>query len=84
MNSRDFNFLVDTYSNNRYNTEALSGYATVAQSVEQLIRNQQVAGSSPASSSKKDRSLTCPFLYLFQNQRKCSMNRLIANIFTVA
>ena len=28
-------------------------YATVAQSVEQLIRNQQVAGSSPASSSKK-------------------------------
>ena len=26
-------------------------YATVAQSVEQLIRNQQVAGSSPASSS---------------------------------
>ena len=28
------------------------GYATVAQSVEQLIRNQQVAGSSPASSSR--------------------------------
>ena len=27
--------------------------ATVAQSVEQLIRNQQVAGSNPASSSKK-------------------------------
>ena len=26
--------------------------ATVAQSVEQLIRNQQAAGSSPASSSK--------------------------------
>ena len=31
----------------------LSHYATVAQSVEQLIRNQQVAGSSPASSSKR-------------------------------
>ena len=31
--------------------------ATVAQSVEQLIRNQQVAGSSPASSSKKISSL---------------------------
>ena len=29
-----------------------NSYATVAQSVEQLIRNQQVAGSSPASSSK--------------------------------
>ena len=28
-------------------------FATVAQLVEQLIRNQQVAGSSPASSSKK-------------------------------
>ena len=28
-------------------------FATVAQSVEQLIRNQQVAGSSPASSSTK-------------------------------
>ena len=27
--------------------------ATVAQSVEQLIRNQQVGGSSPPSSSKK-------------------------------
>ena len=27
--------------------------ATVAQSVEQLIRNQQVSGSSPLSSSKK-------------------------------
>ena len=27
-------------------------FATVAQLVEQLIRNQQVAGSSPASSSK--------------------------------
>ena len=30
----------------------LTSNATVAQSVEQLIRNQQVAGSSPASSSK--------------------------------
>ena len=30
-----------------------STFATVAQSVEQLIRNQQVAGSSPASSSKE-------------------------------
>ena len=27
--------------------------ASVAQSVEQLIRNQQVAGSNPASSSKE-------------------------------
>ncbi len=32
---------------------SISKRATVAQSVEQLIRNQQVAGSSPASSSKK-------------------------------
>ena len=32
---------------------ALMEDATVAQLVEQLIRNQQVAGSSPASSSTK-------------------------------
>ena len=31
----------------------LQRFATVAQLVEQLIRNQQVAGSSPASSSTK-------------------------------
>ena len=30
-------------------------YAGVAQLVEQLIRNQQVVGSSPISSSKKNR-----------------------------
>ena len=30
-------------------------YAGVAQLVEQLIRNQQVAGSSPATSSKSGR-----------------------------
>ena len=30
-----------------------SRIATVAQSVEQLIRNQQVAGSNPVTSSKK-------------------------------
>ena len=39
--------------------------ATVAQLVEQLIRNQQVAGSSPASSSKKRRYvLYLLFLYV--------------------
>ena len=52
----------------------------MAQSVEQLIRNQQVAGSSPASSSKKtdfcvkmrkNRSFFCvldPFLVGFGEQ----------------
>ena len=35
-------------------------YAAVAQSVEQLIRNQQVAGSNPASSSKTRRNLKIP------------------------
>ena len=35
--------------------ELLIFSATVAQLVEQLIRNQQVAGSSPASSSKNKR-----------------------------
>ena len=43
--------------------------ATVAQSVEQLIRNQQVAGSSPASSSNGYRSVSVayrPILKIFQ------------------
>ena len=41
--------------------------ATVAQSVEQLIRNQQVAGSSPASSSKKYSQLSLAvFFYLYR------------------
>ena len=35
-----------------YSTLKEARFASVAQSVEQLIRNQQVAGSSPASSSK--------------------------------
>ena len=39
--------------------------ATVAQSVEQLIRNQQVAGSSPASSSKKRPSLWVDVFLIF-------------------
>ena len=34
-------------------TRVKTPYANVAQSVEQLIRNQQVAGSIPAVSSKK-------------------------------
>ena len=33
-------------------------YAAVAQSVEQLIRNQQVAGSNPASSSIEKSSVS--------------------------
>ena len=39
--------------------------ATVAQSVEQLIRNQQVAGSSPASSSKKSTNFEKKFVDFF-------------------
>ena len=39
--------------------------ATVAQLAEQLIRNQQVAGSSPASSSKNGNSFgDLPFFVL--------------------
>ena len=43
------------------------GRATVAQSVEQLIRNQQVAGSSPATSSKKETAIAVFFLF---NERR--------------
>ena len=35
--------------------------AGMAQLVEQLIRNQQVAGSSPATSSKKSKSTDLDF-----------------------
>ena len=38
-------------------------FATVAQSVEQLIRNQQVAGSNPASSSTSGQSFFAPILF---------------------
>ena len=46
--------------------------ATVAQSVEQLIRNQQVAGSSPASSSKKTLTLFGKrfSVFIWKNQLK--------------
>ena len=36
-----------------YNSSVVNSNADVAQLVEQLIRNQQVAGSSPAISSKE-------------------------------
>ena len=36
--------------------DIMNADATVAQSVEQLIRNQQAAGSSPASSSTTPRT----------------------------
>ena len=38
-----------------YSTLKEARFASVAQSVEQLIRNQQVAGSSPATSSRNPR-----------------------------
>ena len=44
--------------------ELLIFSATVAQLVEQLIRNQQVAGSSPATSSKKEQECYA-FLFFF-------------------
>ena len=45
--------------------ELLIFSATVAQLVEQLIRNQQVAGSSPASSSRKGTCFCrCFFFFL--------------------
>ena len=46
--------------------ELLIFSATVAQLVEQLIRNQQVAGSSPASSSRKGTCFCrCFFFFYF-------------------
>ena len=48
-----FFFLIG-YNKQAFVKKASKLNATVAQSVEQLIRNQQVAGSSPASSSKEE------------------------------
>ena len=55
------NFLSQTFSKGKHlfkkrgraKTNHKTKYATVAQLVEQLIRNQQVGGSSPPSSSKR-------------------------------
>ena len=49
-----------------YDMQANLRDASVAQSVEQLIRNQQVAGSSPASSSRKGTCFCrCFFFFYF-------------------
>ncbi len=39
----------------------------MAQLVEQLIRNQQAAGSSPASSSKSERVMLVPIFYFIKS-----------------
>ncbi len=50
---------------NEKKSRNIYGHATMAQLVEQLIRNQQVAGSSPASSSIKIRTaLRRPYFYV--------------------
>ena len=45
--------------------QRLLTYATMAQLVEQLIRNQQAAGSSPASSSRTGPDVGFAFGLLF-------------------
>ena len=55
---------LDKFRKMKYNNSRKSRHATVAQLVEQLIRNQQVAGSSPASSSK-GRDNLCLLFFLF-------------------
>ena len=51
--------------------------ATVAQSVEQLIRNQQVSGSNPLSSSIKEKTgLNGVFHRDFEKQIKINRNTL--------
>ena len=50
------------------NLSCLNKYAGVAQSVEQLIRNQQVAGSNPVTSSTKKEKDTKVVLFFFANR----------------
>ena len=52
----------------------ISRYADVAQSVEQLIRNQQVAGSSPAISSKNPECGSVQDFYLSSLTSSLSLN----------
>ena len=55
---------VDAGRKRCYNNPCLKSDACVAQLVEQLTRNEQVAGSSPATSSKKTRSKDLVFFIL--------------------
>ena len=63
--------------------------ATVAQLVEQLIRNQQVAGSSPASSSQEDIGTFSGVFFCFlgncvafpRKQKTLRMDRTAAELF---
>jgi hypothetical protein len=53
---------LDFVDGSHYNKKFASPQAAVAQLVEQLIRNQQVNGSSPFSGSKKNQALRLGFL----------------------
>ena len=74
ISRRSGKFMVDGRQKTWYNTACdFPGrpYACVAQLVEQLTRNEQVAGSSPATSSKRRHLSKCrcrlflyPFTYL--------------------
>ena len=55
---------LDKFRKMKYNNSRKSRHATVAQLVEQLIRNQQVACSSHVSSSKK-KDMTIGHVFLF-------------------
>ena len=54
-----------------YSYSHLNRCAGVAQSVEQLIRNQQVMCSSHTTSSKKHRKLRFSMLFLLQKLCAC-------------
>ena len=64
---------LDKFRKMKYNNSRKSRHATVAQLVEQLIRNQQVAGSSPATSSIKQGAVAHP---LKKKDRSKSQKRL--------
>jgi hypothetical protein len=53
---------LDILDGSHYNKKFALPQAAVAQLVEQLIRNQQVNGSSPFSGSMKNQALTLGFL----------------------
>ena len=69
---------LDKFRKMKYNNSRKSRHATVAQLVEQLIRNQQVAGSSPASSSKSPPyfyRITADFFIVFAGYFTAKLSR---------
>ena len=73
---------LDKFRKMKYNNSRKSRHATVAQLVEQLIRNQQVASSSLATSSKRKslRQVSCRRLFVYEGETLQKLNKNSKNV----